>query len=109
MNNYIIVTDKNYMDIMQAEYDDLVERISDYLDIRTGDKDLYYDIEDFMSKLVSDIKGLKNRLAAVGIYECISKFKKISLDELMAEDKYKLEFVKDLRASLISWVNKLQA
>ncbi|MEZ4724854.1 MAG: hypothetical protein R2863_09400 [Candidatus Kapaibacterium sp.] len=47
------------MDIMQAEYDDLVERIRDYLDIRTGDKDLYYDIEDFMSKLVSDIKGLK--------------------------------------------------
>lgn len=109
MNNYILVTNKNYMDIMQAEYDDLVERIRDYLDIRTGDKDLYYDIEDFMSKLVSDIKGLKNRLVAVGIYECISKFKKISLDELMAEDKYKLEFVKDLRASLISWVNKLQA
>lgn len=109
MNYYISITDKNYMDIIQAEYDDLVERISDYLDIRTGDKDLYDDIEDFMSKLVSDKKGLKSRLTEVGVYECISKFKKISLDELIDEDKEKLEFVIDLRASLISWVNKLQA
>jgi len=109
MNNYISASDKNYMDIMQAEFDDLEERINTYLDIRTGDKDLYEDIDDFMSKLVSDRKGLKNRLAKVGIYECISKFNKISCDELMAVDKDKLEFVNDLRASLISLIEELRS
>ena len=109
MSYNISITDKNYMDIMQAEYDDLVERISDYLEIRTGDNELYYDIEDFTSKLVSDIEGLKNRLSAVGIYECISKFNKISLDELRDEDKDKVVFVNDLHSSLSSLVEELRS
>jgi hypothetical protein len=109
MNNYILVTDKSYMSIRQTEFDDLEERISDFLDIRFGDQNLNSDIDDLLSKLVSDKRALKIRLATKEIYECLSKTLGYSVEELVDEDKDKLEFVKDLHSSLYSLADELRS
>ncbi|MFA7327171.1 MAG: hypothetical protein WC121_10935 [Candidatus Kapaibacterium sp.] len=105
----IKLTDKSYNSVVETEYGDLVERINTYSEIRTGDIYLSDDVNEFMSRLVSDKRLLKNELASKEMLVCLAKVQHINIDELIAEMNEKLELIVKLHTSLVNLVEDLQS